>query len=96
MRVFAPPRPVIVDMVQALGWVFPLAGRRPVTLSERAYGLRIDHHQRGEQLAWALSCQGVWIAVVRVDILSTNAAVTAATCLWVPATAITLPQREGQ
>ena len=92
IRVFSPPRPVIVNMIAALGWAFPMVGARPVTLAERAYGLRIEHYQPGEQLAWALSARGVWMGVVRVDIASTNAAVTVASCLWVPAEAISLPQ----
>ncbi|MGK9274357.1 hypothetical protein KXR83_25495 [Williamsia muralis] len=90
VRVFTPPRPVMVDMIAALGWAFPMVGARPVTLAERAYGLRIEHYQAGEQLAWALSSRGVWMGVVRVDIASSNAAVTVASCLWVPAEAITL------
>ncbi|WP_051722169.1 MULTISPECIES: hypothetical protein [Actinomycetes] len=90
VRIFTPPRPVMVDMIAALGWAFPMVGARPVTLAERAYGLRIEHYQAGEQLAWALSSRGVWMGVVRVDIASTNAAVTVTSCLWVPAEAITL------
>src|SRR3546814_16950257 len=77
-------------MIAALGLALPIGGARPVTLAERAYGLRIEHYQAGEQLAWALSSRGVWMGVVRVDIASTNAAVTVASCLWVPAEAITL------
>jgi hypothetical protein len=78
-------------MVAALGWAFPMVGARSVTLAERAYGLKIEHYQSGEQLAWALSSRGVWMGVVRVDIASSNAAVAVASCLWVPAEAITLP-----
>lgn len=86
-----PPRPVMVNMIAALGWAFPMVGARSVTLAERAYGLRIEHYQPGEQLAWALSCRGVWVGIVRVEIASANAAVAVASCLWVPAEAITLP-----
>lgn len=92
VRVSTPPRPVMVDMIAALGWAFPMVGARPVTLAERAYGLRIEHYQPGEQLAWALSSRGVWMGVVRVDIASANAAVTVASCLWVPTHAISLPR----
>ena len=92
VRVFTPPRPVMVDMIAALGWASPMVGARPVTLAERAYGLRIEHYQPGEQLAWALSSRGVWMGVVRVDIASVNAAVTVASCLWVPSQAISLPR----
>ena len=80
------------DMIAALGWAFPMVGARPVTLAERAYGLRIEHYQAGEQLAWALSSRGVWMGVVRVSIASTSAAVTVASCLWVPAEAIRPPR----
>ena len=85
---------MIVDMVAAVGWAFPMVGARPVTLAERAYGLRIEQYQPGQQLAWALSCRGAWMAVVQVEIGSTNAAVAVTTCVWVPANAITLPREE--
>lgn len=88
VRRFTPPRRVIVDMIAATGWAFPLVGHRPVTLGERAFGLRVEHFQEGRQLAWLLSCRGVWMAAVEVEIMSSNSAVAVTSGLVVPETAI--------
>lgn len=92
MRVFTPPRPVLVDMGSVWSFAFPVAGAPAVTLTDRAYGLRVEPWQTGTQLAWAKSAHGVWIAAVLVPIASANGRVQVRPCLWVPAAAIALPR----
>lgn len=90
VRRFTPPRPVVIDM-SSLAWAFPMVGHRPATLSERAFGVRVEPRQDGEQLAWVLSSRGVWMALVRTTIGSMNGAVAITSCFWLPASAIHLP-----
>lgn len=95
MRVFNPPRPVRVDMESVWSFAFPVAGRPAITLTDRAYGLRVEPWQDGKQLAWAKSAHGMWIAAVLVSMSSANGRVQIRPCLWVPASAISLPPPEA-
>ena len=51
------------------------------------------HYQEGRQLAWLLSCPGVWMAAVEVEIISSNSAVSVTSGLMVPAEAIQPAQK---
>lgn len=56
------------DLLAALGWAFTTAGRDPVSLETRAFGLRVDRAQPGRQLAWVEPVQGAGVVTCEVSL----------------------------
>lgn len=79
-------------MADVWSFAFPAPGPQAITLSDRAFGLRIEPWHDGEQRAWVKSAHNVWLAVVEVSVASSNGRVQVRPCLWLPASAITLPR----
>ena len=84
VHVFDPPRSVEIDMLAALGWAFMTAGRDPVSLETRAFGLRVERAQHGLQLAWVRANSGQWIGVVTCEVTSANGKCSAQGQFWLP------------
>lgn len=79
-----PPITVWVDTHAALS----IPPSDPPPLRVRAGGLRTEHRHRGLLLAWYRLHTGTWVGLVRLELTSTNNAVTVEVTQLVPAPAI--------
>lgn len=74
LRVFDPPRPVVVDMVR----FDPTSGRpysaapEGVSLRVRASGARIEAAMPARQLAWLQLSNGLWRGICEMQLRSAN------------------------
>lgn len=94
VRVFDPPRPVLVDMRA----VDPTAGQPAYasnphhpSLRVRAAGIRFEPEVHGRQWAWIALADGQWRALVSVSLESANRQTRFETMLYLPADAIRIP-----
>nr|AEX65068.1 hypothetical protein [Rhodococcus sp. Mel] len=84
LHVFDPPRPVEVALLPTLSWAFMTAGRSPVSLETRAFGLRVERSQPGRQLAWIRANSGSWIGLVICEVESSNSKCSVQSQFWLP------------
>lgn len=96
LRLFTPPRPVVVDMVR----LDPNCGRpysaapEGVSLRVRASGARIEPTMPARQLAWLQLSNGLWRAICELTVSSANRVSSMTLTLWVPPEAIRLQEKE--
>lgn len=84
LHIFDPPRQVEVDLVPTLSWAFLTAGRSPVSLETRAFGVRIERIQPARQLAWIRMSSGIWAGLVVCEVSSTNTKCSLESQFWLP------------
>ena len=86
LRVFCPPRPVLVDIHQ----LDPHAGRpygfspTEVPLHTRANGARLEAVMPGDQQAWLQLFDGQWRALISLPVSSANGRSALTVTHWVP------------
>ncbi|AFR51413.1 hypothetical protein [Gordonia sp. KTR9] len=89
LRVFDPPRPVLIDMAIA----DPSCGRSyaaggGVSLRVRASGARIGPTMPAFLLAWLQTSNGLWRGVCQMPVKSANQVSKATITMWVPPEAL--------
>lgn len=74
LRVFDPPRPVLVAMSDVVpgGLGLPITGRDVRPLWVRGAGADLERVMAGRQRAWLLESTGSWLALVEVRVRSVN------------------------
>lgn len=90
LRVFDPPRPVVLDMVRfdpTSGCPYS-AAPEGVSLRVRASGARIESVMPARQLAWLQLCNGLWRGICEMELRSANRTSSMTITLWVPPEAI--------
>lgn len=89
LRVFDPPRPVLIDMAIA----DPSCGRSyaaggGVSLRVRASGARIEPTMPALLLAWLQTSNGLWRGVCQMPVESANHVSATTITMWVPPEAL--------
>ncbi|AZZ83963.1 hypothetical protein C5O27_22585 (plasmid) [Gordonia alkanivorans] len=89
LRVFDPPRPVLIDMAIA----DPSCGRSyaaggGVSLRVRASGARIEPTMPALLLAWLQTSNGLWRGVCQMPVESANHVSATTITMWVPSEAL--------
>ncbi|MDF0531665.1 hypothetical protein P0W64_19190 [Tsukamurella sp. 8F] len=92
VRVFSPPRPVLVDVASTLPPSIgrSLTDRQRLPCYLRGWGLRLETWMPGRQIAWVQQSTSTWWAVVDVDAWAGNRLSRLTMHLWTRPEALVL------